>query len=432
MPQVWFTLFARLGLLAAAGLGIGWLYGQPVYGLLCAVSIALGWQLLWLFRLERWLNGEKMDFLPEGEGIWPRLFARIDFLRGRTKRRGKRYKALVKQMRQATRAFPDGGILVSRNHEIYFMNHAAEELLGLKRKKDRGARIENLIRDPDFVAYMRAGTTSKAVQIPSPLNHGRWLSCHLVPYGMDQQLLLVRDVTALVQADKMRRDFVANASHELRTPLTVITGYLDALADDDSLADDLQVPLQEMQLQAARMRTLVNELLRLSELESKGPAKQGKAVNIAALMAAAAQEAKAMQNCPHDIRVNIESDADLSGEVADIQSILTNLVSNAVRYTPQDGQISISWSTDDDGGYLVIADTGLGIRKDHLPRLTERFYRVEDGRERIGGAGGTGLGLAIVKHALQRHGATLAIESTPGKGSSFTCTFPVDRIIAVA
>jgi two-component system phosphate regulon sensor histidine kinase PhoR len=139
-----------------------------------------------------------------------------------------------------------------------------------------------------------------------------------------------------------------------------------------------------------------------------------------------------MQNSPHDIRVNIESDADLSGEVADIQSILTNLVSNAVRYTPQDGQISISWSTDDDGGYLVIADTGLGIRKEHLPRLTERFYRVEDGRERIGGAGGTGLGLAIVKHALQRHGAKLAIESTPGKGSSFTCTFPVDRIIAVA
>lgn len=432
MPQVWFTLVVRLALLAVAGLLIGWSYGRPMLGLVIALGIALGWQLVWLFRLDRWLNGEKMDILPEGQGVWPRLFARIDFLRGRTKRRGKRYKALLKQMRQATRAFPDGGIIINTSHEIVYMNHAAEEMLGLKRKKDRGSRIENLIRDPDFVAYMREEQPKKAVQIASPLNHGRWLSCHLVPYGMDQKLLLVRDISALVQADKMRRDFVANASHELRTPLTVITGYLDALVDDASVAEDLKTPLDEMQRQAARMRTLVNELLRLSELESKGPAPHDKPVNISALMAAAAQEARAMENCPRNLRVEVNSAADLCGDEADIQSILTNLVTNAVRYTPADGEIIVSWSTDDNGGRLAVTDTGQGIRKEHLSRLTERFYRVENGRERIGGSGGTGLGLAIVKHALQRHAATLHIESKPGQGSRFVCDFPSDRVIAVA
>jgi two-component system phosphate regulon sensor histidine kinase PhoR len=180
------------------------------------------------------------------------------------------------------------------------------------------------------------------------------------------------------------------------------------------------------------MRTLVNELLKLSELESKGLAPETDVVNIAALVSAAAQEAKSMNNCPENIDIEMESDADLSGDVVDIQSVLTNLVSNAVRHTPAEGRIVIRWSVDEQGGQLAVIDTGAGITREHLPRLTERFYRVEDGRERIGGEGGTGLGLAIVKHALQRHSATLNIESVPGSGSSFICNFPRERIVPVA
>jgi len=268
MSPVLITTLARIGLLLAAGACIGWLYGRPQLGVLVALAIALGWCMLWLFRLHRWLHGEKMPFLPQGSGIWPQIFARINFLKGRNKRRGKRFKALLKQMRQATRAFPDGGVILSDNNEIVTMNKVAEGLLGLKRKKDRGLRIENLIRDPDFVDYLRADNHSRPAEFPSPLANGRWLSSHLVPYGLEQKLLLVRDITEQRKADEMRRDFVANASHELRTPLTVITGYLDALSEDSVIAETLGGPVSEMQRQAARMRLLVDELLKLSEYRS--------------------------------------------------------------------------------------------------------------------------------------------------------------------
>jgi len=432
MPAIWLTLLVRLAVLAGAGIAIGWLYSSPLLGVIGALCIALAWQLVWLYRLDRWLNGTKMRHLPEGEGIWPRIFARIDFLNGRARRRGKQFKALLKQMRQATRAFPDGAIIVSVADEIVYMNRNAEDMLGLKRKADRGLRVENLVRNPDFVAYLHAGAQKTAVEFASPMNSGRWLSCHQVPYGLDQRLLLIRDITPQRQADQMRQDFVANASHELRTPLTVITGYLDALAEDDSLTDDLRGPVAEMQRQSGRMRNLVNELLRLSELESQGPESAGGVVNIQALMAASGQEAQARPNCPKEIKISSETSAHLSADEADIQSILTNLVSNAVRYTPVDGRIEISWLVDETGGHLTVADNGVGIASEHLPRLTERFYRVEDGRERIGGDGGTGLGLAIVKHALQRYSATLDIESQPGAGARFTCNFPRDRIVTVS
>jgi len=429
MPAVWVSALTRLVLLCLAGLGIGWLYDQPLLGLLIAAGGALVWNLLWLYRLDRWLHGEKMRVLPDGSGVWSQVFARMDFLRGRTKLRSQRVKALLKQMRQATRSFPDGGIIVNAAHEILTMNKVAKSLLGLKRKQDRGLRIETLIRDPDFIDYLRTDSNGTAVEFQSPIDHERWLSCHQVPYGLDQKLLLIKDITSQKQADQMRRDFVANASHELRTPLTVITGYLDALAEDDVLGDELIAPVREMQRQSNRMRLLVDELLRLSELESKGLVGEGRPVNLSAIIAAARQEARTMDECPDTVEIEAESDADIRGDECDIQSILTNLVTNAVRYTPVDGTITIRWVTDEKGGHLSVDDTGAGISKLHLPRLTERFYRVENGRERIGGEGGTGLGLAIVKHALQRHSALLEIDSTPGEGSRFTCHFPTERIV---
>ena len=430
MPAVWIGALTRFALICLTGLVIGWLYDQPLAGLLVAVAGVLIWNLLWLYRLDRWLHGERQEPLPDGSGVWSQVFARADFLRARNKQRRKLSKTLLKQMRQATQSFPDGGLILNADHEIVTMNRAAEKLLGLKRKQDRGLRIENLIRDPDFVKNLHSDNKKPPpLEFVSPIDHERWLSCHQVPYGIDQKLLLIKDVTPQRRAEQMRRDFVANASHELRTPLTVITGYLDSLADDEILGEEFRAPVAEMLRQSNRMRLLVDDLLRLSELESKGLVGEGKPVNLSAIMAAARQEARAIEGCPQTVELEIETEADLLGDERDIQSVLTNLVSNAVKYTPTDGKIIIRWAVDDRGGHLSVIDTGTGIAKQHLQRLTERFYRVEGGRERIGGEGGTGLGLAIVKHALQRHSAQLAIESELGHGSRFICHFPKERIV---
>lgn len=433
MALFWRQALFRYCLLAAAGVLIGLLYGPPWpwVGLCVATLLALVWHLLWLARLDRWLNGERMEFLPEGEGVWARVFARIDFLRQRNRRRSKRFKALVKQLRQATRSFPDGGVILNEDNEIVVFNRAARDILGFK-KADRGLRVENLLRDPDFVDYLRQDKHDRAVEIVSPLNSERWLSCHLVPYGLNQKMLLVRDVTQQHQIEHMRRDFVANASHELRTPLTVITGYLDALADDPQLDQGLRGPITEMLGQSYRMRQLVDELLRLSELEAATVSANGDVVDMRVIIETARQEARALPDCPRSISTQFDTSASLRGDATDLQSIVSNLVSNAVRYTPADGAIDVRWWTDKEGAYVSVSDTGRGIAKEHIPRLCERFYRVENGRERIGGDGGTGLGLAIVRHALLRHGGTLDIDSTLGKGSVFTCRFPAERIVAVA
>lgn len=426
----WSSVFLRLFLLGMGGLIIGALYDRPLAGLLIATIAALAWHLGWLYRLDKWLHGKKMEVLPEGSGIWPRVFARIDFLRNRGRRRGRRFKLLLKQLRQATRTFPDAGVILNNRNEIVVFNRAARELLGLK-KRDRGLRIENLLRDPAFVAYLRRDDVAAPVEIASPMNSDQWLSCHAVPYGFDQKMLLVRDVTDRRKLEEMRRDFVANASHELRTPLTVIAGYLDALADDKTLDAELKQPVAEMQTQTTRMRQLVDELLRLSELETERAVSKPAAVNIRAVLETARQEVLALPDGPRQVDIVVDSDFDLIGNVRDIQSVVSNLASNAARYTPAEGRITMRWWTDADGAYLSVADTGKGIAKEHLPRLCERFYRVEDGRERVGGRG-TGLGLAIVKHALSRHGGRLKIESELGKGSVFTCIFPAASMVAIA
>jgi two-component system phosphate regulon sensor histidine kinase PhoR len=430
MPRIWIATLVRLALLGIAGTVIGWLYGHPALGLLAAALIALGGNLYWLYRLDRWLQGQPRPFIPDAAGVWPQVLAKIDFLHTRIKRRGKRFKLLVKQMNQATRSYPDGGIILNAQNEIVRMNDAAAKLLGLKRKLDRGLRITTLLRDPDFVAYIEKGASGgEALEFVAPTDNAQWRSCHLVPYGLDQKLLMIRDVTQQRKSDQMRRDFVANASHELRTPLTVITGYLEALTDSDDMDPALRMPIREIERQAVRMRALVEDLLKLSELDSTGRESARHEVNVAALASAASQEARAMENCPQNVQVDLQSGARLLADECDIQSVLSNLVSNAVRYTPKDGRITIGWRTDSTGGYLAVSDTGIGIRKEHISRLTERFYRVENGRERIGGDGGTGLGLSIVKHALQRYGATLTVESKPGEGSTFTCHFPAERIV---
>ena len=286
--------------------------------------------------------------------------------------------------------------------------------------------MNNILRDPEFGAYLQSDDYSDGVEIASPIRDGDWLYCRLVPYGQDQQLLIIRDVTERVRLNKMRRDFVANASHELRSPLTVISGYLDALATDASVPDEWERPLSQMQVQASRMTNVVSELIELSRLETAGAAPTDSDVDVPALINTVCRSYEDQIGVP-SIGCTLSTDVHLRGSQTDIESVIRNLVSNAVRHTPSAGSVTIGWVRDGEDAVLTVVDTGEGIAEEHIPRLTERFFRVDKGRSRA--EGGVGLGLAIVKYALSRHDAELSVESKVGEGSTFTCRFPASRVL---
>ena len=411
--------------LVAGGL-IGWMYGYAVYGVTIAALLALIWQVRQLLNFDRALRTGDFDKFRYGEGIWEQLFSRFRYQHEKAARRKAEYRHLLKEIRKSTNAMPDGAVVLNTDNEIVTCNRAAKALAGLKRKKDRGQRVDNILRDPELVDLLHSNDKSASAEIPSPVIDGNWLNCRVVPYGADQKLLLIRDVTERIRLSKMRRDFVANASHELRSPLTVINGYLDALAEDDQIPATWQKPVSQMQGQAHRMRHILGELLELSRLESAGKDHSDQAVNVVELMEAAKQAFEGHARIAA-ITVNRESDTRLNGNPAEIETLIVNLLSNAVRFTPDDGNIALTWRSDTDGGDLIVRDTGEGIAPEFIPRLTERFFRIDKGRSRE--AGGTGLGLAIVKHVLARHDGELIIVSRPGEGSEFRCHFPAERVV---
>lgn len=413
-------------LFLAAGATVGWIYGEPLTGLLVAALAALAWQVRQLLGFEDALRTGDAERFRFGEGIWQQLYSRFHYEHDKSGRRKHSYRQLLKEVRKSTNALPDGAVILNTDNEIVACNRAAKNLAGLKRKKDRGQRVDNIVRDPLLTELLHDEGRRDAVDIASPVVDGSWLNCRVVPYGADQKLLLIRDVTERMRLNKMRRDFVANASHELRSPLTVITGYLDSLADDEQLPDGWAKPLEQMQRQARRMRRILGELLELSRLEGSGSAGPREPVDVVALMRDVKLAFEGHDNIAR-IEVNAESTARLNGNAAEIETVLVNLLSNAIRFTPSEGRITLTWRSGSDGADLVVADTGEGIDPEFIPRLTERFFRVDKGRSRDDG--GTGLGLAIVKHVLIRHDAELIISSKPGKGSEFRCHFPTDRIV---
>ena len=415
-----------VALLLAAGTFIGWLYGRPDWGLLGASLVVLIWLVRQLLTFERSVRTDKFDDFRYGEGIWEQMLSKYRFERERAARRKKSFRMLLKEVRKSTNAMPDGAVILDANNEIVNCNRAAKRLAGLKRKKDRGQRVDNILRAPELVKLLQTNDYESSVELQSPVNDGIWLNCRVVRYGADQKLLLLRDVTERIRLSKMRRDFVANASHELRSPLTVISGYLDALADDEDIPDTWKNPVAQMQTQAARMRQILGELLELSRLESAGPAKSEEPVDIAELIENSIQ-ALGGHAAVANIVTDAVSTAKLQGNRAEVETVIVNLISNALRYTPADGEITISWRSGADGADLTVADTGEGIDPEHIPRLTERFFRVNKGRSREDG--GVGLGLAIVKHVLARHEAELFITSEPGVGSEFRCHFPAERVV---
>jgi two-component system phosphate regulon sensor histidine kinase PhoR len=429
MPGASRKFLVGLLLLLVGGALIGWFYGNMERGLLVATLLALAWQVRNLLAFARALRTHDFDAFRYGEGIWQQIFSRFSYARERSSRDKQRYRTLLKDIRRSTDAMPDGAVILDANNEILMCNRAAKSLVGLKRKKDRGQRVDNILRDPALARLLREGDFSATAEIQSPLRSDAWLNCRVVPYGAEQNLLIIRDVTERRRLTRMRRDFVANASHELRSPLTVIGGYLDSMADDTAIPDDWSQPLAQMQSQARRMNHIVAELLELSRLESSGRAGSDEQVDVAALLAGA-RRSFSRPGVSAAIEVVTSSPAKIRGSGAEIESLLTNLVSNALRHTGPEGMVSLSWESDADGADLVVRDTGEGIAEEHLPRLTERFFRVDRGRAREDG--GVGLGLAIVKHVLGRHDAELMIISEPGEGSEFRCHFPAERVLVEA
>ena len=417
-------LFGILLLLGSGAL-LGWLYDRWVVGLLVAALLALSWLMRQLLSFERALRTGDFDNFRVGEGIWEQLFSRFKFEQSRGIRRKLAYRQLLREVHKSTKAMPDAAVILDANNEIISCNKAAKDLVGLKRKKDRGQRIDNILRDPALADLVSANEFDRSVEIVSPTNAAVSLNCRVVPYGNEQKLLLLRDVTERIRLGKMRRDFVANASHELRSPLTVISGYLDALADDSGVPDEWNRPISQMRNQSSRMRQILDEMLELSRLEGSGAAKLDETVDVGGLLRSVVEDFRRMsESAP--IHIALESEAVLLGSRAEIESVVINLLTNALRHTPVDGRVTLIWRSGDSGAELVVRDTGEGIDAQHIPRLTERFFRVDRGRSR--GEGGIGLGLAIVKHILVRHDAELKISSKAGAGSEFCCEFPMKRV----
>jgi two-component system phosphate regulon sensor histidine kinase PhoR len=406
---------------------VGALFDRALAFVAVALAAVLAYELRNLLRFERWLRRRAVESPPDMPGLWGEVLATVNRVYRRKVFHKRRVLVLLREFRRMTSAMPDGAILLGRNREILWFNRTAGRWLDLKRKVDYGLRIDNLVRHPDFIEYLERRGASAPPRIHFPKQGDRWLLFRLVTTNTTgQQLLILRDVTSEARLESMRKDFVANASHELRSPLTVISGYLDSLAEDATLDPAWQAPVQEMRRQSDRMRNIVQDLLELSRLEAQGGDAERAPVDVGGMLALIRKESLARPQHPEAIELHLDSDAFLLGSETELHSIFFNLVSNAVKYTPASGRIDIRWWADAKGGHVEVRDTGIGISEEHLPRLTERFYRVDAGRSRK--LGGSGLGLAIVKHALQRHGGRMDVASVEGKGSTFTCHFPAARV----
>lgn len=418
-------LLLRVGLAALFGVWIG--HPWPLVTLTLFLSLIV--HLRYLTRLRSWLNAPKQIELPIAEGIWGEVYDGLLNLQKRNRKRKRKLAAILAEFQASTEALPDGAVVLGPNGEIVWFNTAAQALLGLRVQQDIGLRIANLVRKPAFTEYFSRDDYSGEVECDSPINSETMLSFRIIPYGNGQRLMIVRDVSDLRRLETARRDFVANASHELRTPLTVLRGYLDVMEPETrkgGTLHDWASPMSEMRAQAARMEALINDLLKLARLEANIINTRQDLLDVPKMLARTQEQARTMSKSQHRIEFEIEPDLRLYGRDSETQSVFTNLVSNAVQYTPPGGIIGVRWWGDDSGAHFSVADTGIGIAEKDLPRLTERFYRVDTGRSRA--TGGTGLGLSIVKHALEHLDGKLSIESEVGVGTTFTCSFPVHRV----
>jgi two-component system phosphate regulon sensor histidine kinase PhoR len=397
-------------------------WGWPIVAaLLLAVLL---YHLRHFHALKRWLEHGETSDPPRARGAWDELHALLHRARRESANREAQLAESLARWRAAARALPDGVVILDGDR-IAWCNDNARLHLEIDPVRDSGRPITHLVRIPEFLEYLERGDYSRPVIVQPPHAPGRMVSLQAVTYGDGQRLILSRDVTQFKQVERMRREFVANVSHELRTPLTVISGFLEMLRDEGD-PDAARRHIDLMEEQSKRMARLVEDLLTLSALESSPPPPMEEPIDMRALTGRLGTEARALSGGRHTVEVESEAGVDLVGSEKEISSALGNLVSNAIRYTPEHGTVRLRWHRTPEGAAFDVEDTGIGVAPEHIARLTERFYRVDRGRSRE--TGGTGLGLAIVKHALGRHGATLDVESTPGEGSRFSARFAGPRV----
>lgn len=422
----WRREFVFLGGWLALAAGLGWLFDATLAGLVMALALYLILQLIYAYQLYQWLISDRVE-PAYGMGVWQEIYAELYRLKQRNRRRKHRLGRIVREFQASTAALPDAAVVLDDQLAIVWFNDAASRLLGLRLPADRGQRVTNLIRDPDFRAYLSGnpGDEVASIEITAPVDLNVVLSIQLIPYGNGQRLLIGRDISQSLRVEAVRRDFIANASHELRTPLTVVRGYLEMMdgeTDDDTALRSWQSPIEQMRSESDRMDRMIDDLLELARLESEPGNETQDWVDMAALIGDVMG-----QQMSNGVWVDASDVAviKLYGDARRLESVVSNLLANACRHTPPNGRITVTWQQLGDVAELAVIDTGEGIAAEHIPRLTERFYRADIGRDNA--RGGTGLGLAIVKHALKCHDAELEITSALGVGSHFACRFPTTR-----
>ncbi|VAW65734.1 Phosphate regulon sensor protein PhoR (SphS) [hydrothermal vent metagenome] len=393
---------------------LGAMFDVALPALFVALLCYVLWNLYNLNRLIFWLNKPSKE-TPEAMGVWDEAFFQLHNKHKRQKKSRKKLTKMLKRFQKSTRALPYATIVLNANNEIEWFNPASKLLFGFRTGLDVGQRIDNLIRQPTFIKYI----SKKEFYEPLVFeNKDKHILLNITNYGKGQTLISARDITQRIRLDEMRRDFISDASHELRTPLTVISGYIEML--QNSVDDSVKFPVDKIQQQTLRMEKIIAELIELAKLETSEVADSNEPVDIEKLLNEVFAEAKAYDNESHVLNFKYNA-IKINGSYEEIRVAISNLLTNAIRYTPAGGIITLSTLMDGEGSYIHVDDNGEGISYQHIPRLTERFYRVDSGRSRE--KGGTGLGLAIVKQILDRHGAQLQIKSEPGKGSRFSCFF---------
>ena len=403
---------------------IGWLVGELAWMLVTVLAIYLIWSVRQAVRLHHWLyQQDSASEIPESFGLWGDLFDGLYQVQKQNQESRERLKSMIERVRTSTNALKEAVVMTNEKGQMEWWNDSAARLLGFRAAKDEGQLVTNLIRDPSFRNYYQSMEYEEALELASPLDVNIRLRIYITLFGKGDRLIFVQDITHVHHLEQMRRDFVSNVSHEMRTPLTVIHGYIETLQDATDLPTKWQRPLRSMADQTRRLEILVSDLLLLEKYESQGARNVSNPIDVEKLLSAICNDAQLLSgDRAHRITLHCESQDMLLGEENQLRSAFSNLIFNAVKYTPDQGEIDVYWYRDNQGGHLSVKDTGCGFDPIHIPRLTERFYRADPSRNNS--TGGSGLGLAIVKHVLINHGASLEIQSEENLGSEFICHFP--------
>lgn len=427
MKRLLRTEILRLACCVLLGALLGYYWDRPALGAAAALLLLIGQHMWQLQRLVRWLQTPQ-DAPPEATRLWGEVFDGIYHYQRRQKTDQQQLAQLLERIQDSSQALRDGVVMIDQQGDLEWWNHAAEKLLGLSPNSDRGQPITYLLRHPQFVDYYESQNYLEPLVLPSHLNEECFLEYQITLFGENDRLLLVRDCSKIKRLERMRQDFIANVSHELRTPLTVLSGYLETFSDyADELPTQWQRGLTLMSQQSARMEHLVADLLTLSRLETSDFKAEAEPIHVAALLESIRLDALALSGQQHEIVINADTQLYVRGAAHELRSAFSNLVFNAVKYTPLGSCIQLHWYHDAEGAYLAVQDNGPGIDAQHLASLTQRFYRVDSSRSSQ--TGGTGLGLAIVKHVLLRHQGRLDISSVAEQGSCFTCCFPLSQTL---